>query len=124
MRLLYTIAHTFEFMGYTQIKARAAGYNSPQPIQGVRADHTPDLCCRQNDSRHTPLILDVVTPKEYLNVPEFDSRMSLFASTRPVWGCEFHIVVPNMKLSGEWLNERLKANLKLSGIIPNKIWSI
>src|SRR5215475_7742414 len=59
-RVLWLMAEYFRTLGYSDVKARLPGHLSPTVLSGTLEDHRPDLTCRQADSAHTPVLLEVV----------------------------------------------------------------
>lgn len=121
-RLLWLMAEFFRTVGGTDIKARLPGFTPPPVLSGTIEDHRPDFTCRQADTAHTPIILDVVTPKD-VDDPRADNRWSLLASAAKLYNAELHFVVPRWTPSGA-TGDQLKRRLSRLDLTANRVWTV
>jgi hypothetical protein len=121
-RLLWLMAEFFRTVGGTDIKARLPGFTPPPVLSGTIEDHRPDFTCRQADSGHTPIILDVVTPRE-VSDPREDNRWSLLASAAKLYTAELHFVVPKWSPEGATADQ-LKRRLVRLELVANRVWTV
>jgi hypothetical protein len=121
-RLLWLMAEYFRTVGATDIKARLPGFTSPAVLSGTIEDHRPDFTCRQLDTAHTPVILDVVTPQDVVD-PRADNRWSLLASAAKLYSAELHFVVPKWTPAGSPMDQ-LKRRLGRLELVANRVWTV
>lgn len=121
-RLLWLMAEYFRTLGATDIKARLPGFTTPPVLSGTIEDHRPDFTCRQTDAAHTPIILDVVTPRDVAD-PREDNRWSLLASAAKLYNAELHFVVPKWTPAGAPLDQ-LKRRLGRLDLVANHVWAV
>jgi hypothetical protein len=120
--LLWLMAEFFRTVGYTDLKARLPGHAAPEVLMGTLEDHRPDCTCRQDDTEQTPILLEVVTPKE-VDEPGRDHRWSLLASAAHLYSAELHFVVPQWSERGS-IEPLLRRRLSGIDVHPSRIWSV
>ncbi|MGQ0503927.1 MAG: hypothetical protein ACT4TC_01255 [Myxococcaceae bacterium] len=121
-RLLWLMAEYFRTVGYTDIKARLPGFVPPPVLSGTLEDHRPDFTCRQSDSGHTPIIMEVVTP-ENVDDPRCENRWSLLSSAAKLYSAELHFVVPKWAETGQ-VDNVLKRRLARMELVANRVWTV
>jgi hypothetical protein len=121
-RLLWLMAEYFRTVGYTDIKARLPGFMAPPVLSGTLEDHRPDFTCRQSDSGHTPIIMEVVTPAS-VDDPRSENRWSLLSSAAKLYNAELHFVVPKWAQNGP-VDHLLKRRLARMDLTPNRVWTV
>lgn len=121
-QLTWLMAEYFETIGCTEIKARLDGYEAPGVLMGTLEDHQPDLTCRQNDSRRTSVIAEVVTPRTFWT-PGIENRWSLLASAARLYGAELHFVLKAWRRKGS-LEGPLKRRLAELELPSGRIWTV
>ena len=105
-RLIRMMANHFASLGYTEIKAHVSGYNRPDEIYG----HFPDVACRKNDVKRTPIILEAETCDTIFH-EHTDGQWKTFYNEAKRSDGEFHIIVPktcNGRLGTEMANQKLQ----------------
>jgi hypothetical protein len=121
-RLLWLMAEYFRTMGYTDIKARLPGFLPPPILSGTLEDHRPDFTCRQSDSGKTPIIMEVVTPQNVVDVAS-DNRWSLLSSAAKLYSAELHFVVPKWADTGP-IESLLRKRLHSLELPYNHVWTV
>ncbi len=121
-RLLWLMAEYFRTVGYTDIKARLPGFMPPPVLSGTLEDHRPDFTCRQSDSGHTPIIMEVVTAANVTD-PRTENRWSLLSSAAKLYNAELHFVVPKWADTGP-IDRVLKRRLARMDLTPNRVWTV
>lgn len=121
-RLLWLMAEYFRTLGYSDIKARLPGFIPPPVLSGTIEDHRPDFTCRQQDSSHTPIILEVVTARSVTD-PASDNRWSLLSSAARLYSAELHFVCPKWTEDGA-IDPALKRRLARLDLTPNHVWTV
>ncbi|HEY1905168.1 MAG TPA: hypothetical protein VGG91_03955 [Myxococcaceae bacterium] len=121
-RVLWLMAEYFRTLGYSDVKARLPGHTAPSVLSGTLEDHRPDLTCRQGDSHHTPVLLEVVLP-ETLEADGFENRWSLLASAARLYAAELHFVVPRWTSRGS-IERGLRRRLRDMDVQPKRIWQV
>lgn len=120
--LLWLMAEFFRTVGYTDLKARLPDHAAPEVLRGTLEDHRPDCTCRQDDTEQTPILLEVVTPKE-VDEPGRDHRWSLLASAAHLYSAELHFVVPQWSERGS-IEPLLRRRLSGIDVHPSRIWLV
>jgi hypothetical protein len=95
---------------------------TPAVLSGTLEDHRPDLTCRQADSAHTPVLLEVVLP-ETLEEQGSENRWSLLASAARLYSAELHFVVPRWTSRGS-IERGLRRRLHDMDVQPKRIWQV
>ena len=121
-RVLWLMAEYFRTLGYSDVKARLPGHMAPTVLSGTIEDHRPDLTCRQADSAHTPVLLEVVLP-ETLEAEGTENRWSLLASAARLYAAELHFVVPRWTSRGS-IERGLRRRLHDMAVQPKRIWQV
>ncbi|HEY1416807.1 MAG TPA: hypothetical protein VGF41_02845 [Myxococcaceae bacterium] len=121
-RVLWLMAEYFRTLGYSDVKARLPGHTAPSVLSGTLEDHRPDLTCRQADSHHTPVLLEVVLP-ETLETHGLENRWSLLASAARLYAAELHFVVPRWTSRGN-IERGLRRRLRDMDVQPKRIWQV
>lgn len=121
-RLLWLMAEYFRTLGYTDIKARLPGFMPPPVLSGTLEDHRPDFTCRQTDAGRTPIIMEVVTPKD-VEDPHNENRWSLLASAAKLYNAELHFVVPRWSSEGA-VDPSLRRRLSRMDLTVNHVWTV
>lgn len=122
LRFLWLMTEYFRTIGATEIKARLPGFVPPPVFSGTIEDHRPDFTCRQSNSAHTPIIMDVVTSNT-LQDPNIENRWSLLSSAAKLYHAELHFVVPRWASEGA-IDVVLKRRLAMLALTPSRVWAV
>jgi hypothetical protein len=120
--LLWLMTEFFKTLGYSDIKARLPGFVPPPVLSGTLEDHRPDFTCRQQDTGHTPIILEVVTASS-VEDPRSENRWSLLSSAAKLYNAELHFVVPKWSAAGA-IDAALKRHLVRMELTANHVWTV
>jgi len=120
-RLLWLMAEYFRTVGFTDIRARLPLFDTTELFTGTLEDHRPDLTCRQNDSKRTGLIVEVVTSWSFW-MPEIENRWCLLASAARLYGVGLHFAVRAWQRSGS-LEGPLRRRLSQIELPFHHIWT-
>jgi hypothetical protein len=115
-------SHASNTFNASDIKARLPGFMPPPVLSGTIEDHRPDFTCRQTDSQHTPIILEIVTP-DMVEDPATENRWSLLASAAKLYNAELHFVVPKWSPIGS-VDPALKRRLARMELTANRVWMV
>lgn len=89
--LLGTMVDYYNVLGYTSLKARLPGFETPPKVTGTIEDTRPDLTCFQSNRDKTPLILEVVEDPAEVGL---ENRWTLLSSAASMYKAHLYFAVP------------------------------